>query len=71
MKQFVHFNSVLIILILLHIFMFTENMHAASNSIQPDWVDNWRNIYSDEIIGYMLAWSPLYMFLKQPIRRFI
>ena len=24
-------------------------MHAASNSIQPDWVDNWRNIYSDEI----------------------
>ena len=49
MKQFVHFNSVLIILILLHIFIFTENMHAASNSIQPDWVNNWRNIYSDEI----------------------
>ena len=24
-------------------------MHAASNSIQPDWVDNWRSIYSDEI----------------------
>ena len=29
------------------------------------------NIFSDEIIGYMLAWSPLYMFLKQPIRRFL
>lgn len=29
------------------------------------------NIYSDEIINYMMLFSPLYMLLKQPIRRFI
>lgn len=50
MKHYVHFNPVLIILFLFRMFIFTESIHAASNnSIQPDWVDNWRNIYSDEI----------------------